>query len=90
MYARIIAVYELADLILGEPSESGNVEDTKSYLQAIGQKWSIRLANIGVADVTPYLREAVHNTSTRLLPEKPLVVYGIPTIDDDTEFTGTA
>ncbi|MFE7744192.1 hypothetical protein [Nocardia sp. NPDC057455] len=82
---QLAAIYYVALLAEGEePPEQGNIEDTAEFLKNLG-KSVLFIANQGIEDLVPFVRELVHSTSGRMRPGKPIVVSHIPPLTEDAE-----
>ncbi|MFD4402364.1 hypothetical protein ACFWPH_06320 [Nocardia sp. NPDC058499] len=73
----IVAFYELAVFPAGAPVPAeGNVEDTSAFVSNLPNGSGTKIVNRALRDIAPYLREAVHSTSARVLPEYPVLLPG--------------
>lgn len=73
----LVAFYEIAVFPTGSPTPTeGNVEDTSAFVSNLPNGSSTKIVNRAMRDIAPYLREAVHSTSARVLPEYPVLLPG--------------
>ncbi len=71
----IVAFYELAVVAAGAPIPTeGNIDDTSAFLRDLPNSAGTKIVNRALRDIAPYLREAVHSISARVLPEHPVLL----------------